>query len=153
MFKQLAIVLVAGLMSVNATLSEPEIGKCTEEERSIWIGNSDFTKNFQTCSTRGIGVVSAVAACLSSLYPTLSEPCSTCLGQSSKCAASNCLVECISNPGSVSCRTCFVSNCYPALLACTGAVDDSQLPVPPEDTSLLPVTPVKPRIRKTRTVA
>lgn len=112
------------------------VSQCTAEERALWIGNELFTERFQSCSARGFGIPSRIAPCVQDYYPSISMICATCLGESSLCAAKNCFIPCIGNQGSPACRTCFAENCNAALLACTGAKDESELlPLPKNEPS------------------
>ena len=107
--------------------------RCSNEERSIWFQNPDFTKEYLNCSAKKLGQPGPVGICLHEVYPTLSVGCGECLGEASLCAAKKCFRACIRNQGSPGCRKCFNEQCNQGLLECSGANDASELPMPPED--------------------
>jgi hypothetical protein len=126
--------------------------RCTQEERALWKDNPEFTKRFQTCAGANFANAKGVGVCMHTAYPALSTECGTCLGEGSNCAANNCMTECIINQGSPACQACFAAKCNGALLTCTGALSEDDLPVPPVDTSLTTTgAPRAPRTRKPTT--
>jgi hypothetical protein len=50
----------------------------------------------------------------------LTPDCATCYGESIKCAAENCLLQCISGNEKPECRACSEQFCTPAFRACSG---------------------------------
>jgi hypothetical protein len=122
-----------------------ELQVCDIKERELWIGNSEFTARLQYCSATHLAVPDPVAGCMTTHFTRLSQECGRCLGEGSQCAAMYCMVPCIINQGSPECRACFMASCQNNLLACTGARDASELPVPPVDTGS--VTTAAPKVR------
>ena len=121
---------------VNETSSQSEGSpiepRCTAEERQVWIQNPEFTLKYQSASSRAVGSAEGTTKRLVAMYgDRISEQCLSCLGDATECGRNNCLLVCLINQAAPDCRRCVNLYCVPALHACTGAADESQLPNTP----------------------
>ena len=129
--------------------ASPSLQFCTKEERDVWIGNDQFTADYQEASARAFGAAAGTTAKLMELYgASVTEPCLTCLGKATECGRDNCFFQCLVDQQSDDCRSCVNQYCIPDLLECTRATSIHELPMPVTQTlSTPPPSPV--RVRKT----
>ena len=118
---------------VSAPLVFGASRQCVEQEKSVWINKASFADNFAGCARRSIGIATATTTCLRNLYPvqSVSTNCLGCFGAAASCGRDNCMPYCLADGAAPACLECIATNCSPALRTCTGARDNSELPLPP----------------------
>jgi hypothetical protein len=123
------LIFVFSQRSICSDLSSQP--RCVEKERNVWIGNDQFTADYQVASARALGYEEGTTSKLFERYGSeISRECLRCLGQATQCGRDNCFLDCLTNQQSEGCRSCITSNCIPDLLRCTGATSVAELPNP-----------------------
>ena len=96
-------------------------GNCSVDESKLWITSRDFTDKFQKCALSEFGASGPTSSCLRSKFPSLSENCSSCFGNTVQCGRDNCMKECLKSSATPECIDCTVAKgCTSGLASCTG---------------------------------
>lgn len=102
---------------------------CTTEERAVWIGNDDFTTNYQQASAKAFGSCEGTTDRLHTIYGNqISRDCLKCLGEATECGRDNCFFQCLTDQNSEACNTCIDENCLGDMLKCVGTETKDELP-------------------------
>ena len=118
------------LRSIPAEPAEPAEAKCTEAEKLVWRDNVEFSLTLSTIAHSHLGSGPATVRDMMKTYPTLTEVCASCFGETVTCGARQCWMSCMFDSFSAACLDCTDRECNPALKTCLG-VDEAGMPPRP----------------------
>ena len=108
--------------SAGAAGGPPDAGSgaCTNQaDFTIISSDPTFQADVQKCATDNMGASPATKNCIIT-QTGLSDACATCFGDTIKCAAQKCMMQCIADPNGQSCKECRAQNCDPSFVQCSG---------------------------------
>ena len=134
------------ILSLSAFAWSVVTGSCTEDERSIWRDNTEFSKRMDTYARQALGNGAHVTAkLLEDYHPMLSLGCAACHGGTVSCGTKNCWIHCLFSSSTLGCQECTRRECLASYMSCIGTESESDLPPKPVDAAR--TTTVRPPIR------
>jgi hypothetical protein len=118
-------------------------GKCTPEDKSIWIGDVTFTQTMEKVGLKCAGSRRAAAKQLKKQYPKMTDDCVGCHADLLVCGMEKCVLECFGKKYSSRCKQCIDNHCMPNYKECLGYSDPKDLPVAPALDAIMAQSDVK----------
>jgi hypothetical protein len=125
------IVTLAFIANCVNAASPAKTSKCTEADKSMWIGKTEFTWEYLNVAVQSGGTNALAEALFKKKYPSMSTSCIQCHSSVIACGAESCLVDCM-DPTSLECGNCIDANCIPAYKTCLGVTSETHMPIPPQ---------------------
>jgi hypothetical protein len=106
------------------------IASCTEDDKGIWRGNENFTKEYLRIAGLSFGVKALARKGFEKTFPMMAEGCRECHVNMIACGVEHCAKKC-GRPKSEDCNECIEVKCMGQYKPCLGVWTEGDLPIPP----------------------